>query len=519
MDVYALAAQFRNQLLRRDARAGAELLSAYNVAFDSIQEELTNIARQLGASKTDASPSLFSQQQKLRALQQQVVDAINDLGQQAATITTRDQRTAALTAPQQAARLVKAATEATGEASAAVMTAEASGAFNRLPADVIREVVGVSAKGSPVQDMFAAIARDLGLETGERIKRAMVQGITLGWSPDRIAHLVRREADARGGNPKRNPAVVRRLHGAVRNETLRAYREATRATYLENGDVVQRWRWVSRRSPTTCIVCWSQDGKTFPLNTPFASHQNCRCVQTPVLADEKQDYVTGPEAFAKLEEGVQRDILGESAFNSLRNGEIGGIDDFVELRTSAKWGSSRARRSLEEVLFGKRTARSLEQYLGSTKTKLPKPELADALAGKITAAHKEHEGSTHNRYFGDLSGRKLFAVSVSPERTMILKGRQVPQKLLAEYIEANRHSLSDPRISVGTWYDPENNESIVDMILTETNRKRALKLGSDYNQRGVFDLKASEEIPTGGTGDSGTGKIPATLPPIERRSK
>lgn len=512
MNVYSLAAQFRNQLLRRDARAGAELLSAYNEAFKSMQEELTDIARQIEASKQDASPSLILQQRRMRELQQQVTAAIEDLGQQAAKIATRDQRAAALSAPTEAAQLVAAKT-----AQSAV--AEVGGVFNRLPTDVIREFVGVSRDGSPVREVFDEIARELGLETGERIKREIIKGLTLGWNPERIARQVRRESDARGSNSKRNPAVVRRLHGAVRNETFRAYREATRATYQENDDVVQKWRWVSRKGPTTCIVCWSQDGKTFSLDTPFASHHNCRCVQTPVLIGEKEKYTTGPESFAQLEEGVQRDILGERAFNAWRNGEVESLEDFVETRSSAKWGPSRARRSLEDALSGKRTARSLEQYLGSTKTKLPKPELADALARKIAEVHKAKEGSTHNLYFGDLSGRKLFAVSVFPRQTTKVQGRLVSKQMLAEYLEANQRHLADPRVSVGTWYDPENNESIVDIILTEPGRQRALKLGSDYNQRGIFDLAAGEEIPTGGTGEAGAARIPAELPPMRRGRK
>lgn len=344
MNVYTLAAQFRNQLMRRDARAGAELLAAYNDAFKSIQEELTKIARQIEASKSGVSPSLLLQQRGLKDLQEQVTEAIKNLARQATIITTRDQRTAAGAAQTQAPHLVEVKAVTSG------LKAEVGGVFNRLPTDVISELVGVSADGSPVREVFDSIARDLGLETGARIKQAMIKGLTLGWSPDRIARLVRNEADARGGNPARKPAVVRRLHGAVRNETFRAYREATRASYQQNSDVVKGWRWISKKAPNTCVICWSQDGKVFSLKTPFATHQNCHCVQTPVLIGEKEKYVTGPEHFAELEEGVQRDILGDRAFNALRDGEVEGLEDFVELRTSEKWGPSRARRNLDELL-------------------------------------------------------------------------------------------------------------------------------------------------------------------------
>lgn len=410
-NVYQKVAEFRINLLRRDSVAQRELLLAYNQAFKSIEEELTKIANQLGASREGASPSLFSEQQRLRSLQEQVTEAINDLTDKAAGIATRNQGLAVTAARDEAVQLIAAKTATDDKIARALiekaghkfvgtqeagpgeapfhlfndsesgstlmlqtvtpetlaakvaehrakgtngtMQASVEGIFNKLPADAIAQLVGVSAQGNPVREVFDGIARELGLQTGERIKRALVQGLTLGWSPDRITRLVRREADAQGGNPSRSPAVVRRLHSAVRNETFRAYREATRATYQENSEVVKKWRWVSRQGPSTCVICWSQDGRTFPLSVPFASHPNCRCVMTPMLDREKEKYVTGPEKFDSLEPGVQRSILGDRSFEALEEGKVDEIGDFVEVVHSEKWGTSRARRNLDELLKGK----------------------------------------------------------------------------------------------------------------------------------------------------------------------
>ena len=348
MDVYKLVAVYRMKLLRRDAGAQRELQVAYDQAFDAIDKELTNTARQLEASGPGASPALLQQHGRLRDLKAQVSEAMSELGSKAGTIATREQRFAATSARDEAVQLIEA--KAARAAVRAGARAQVSGVFNRLPSDVIAELVGVSAKGTPVRIVFEGIARDLGLETGERITRGLVQGVTLGWHPDRIARQLRREADAKGSNPARSPVIVRRLHSAVRNEMFRAYRETTRATYQENDDVVKKWRWVSRQSSSTCVVCWSQDGRTFSLSTPFASHPNCRCVPTPVLDGEREKYITGPERFETLEESVQREILGDSAFDAFAAGNVEEIGDFVELVHSPKWGASRRRRSLEDVL-------------------------------------------------------------------------------------------------------------------------------------------------------------------------
>jgi hypothetical protein len=348
MDVYKLVASYRIKLLRRDAGAQRELQVAYDQAFKAINEELTNTARQLEASGPGASPALLQQHGRLKDLQDQVSEAMSDLGHKAGNIATREQRLSVTAARDEAVQLIES--KAARVAVRAGASAQVTGVFNRLPSDVIAELVGVSAKGTPVRIVFEGIARDLGLSTSERITKALVQGVSLGWHPDRIARQVRREADAKGGNPMRSPAVVSRLHGAVRNEMLRAYRETTRATYQENDNVVKKWRWVSRQSPSTCVVCWSQDGRTFPLSTPFASHPHCLCVQTPVLDGEREKYITGPERFETLEESVQREILGDKAFDAFAAGELEEIEQLVRLVQSNKWGPSRTRVSLEEAL-------------------------------------------------------------------------------------------------------------------------------------------------------------------------
>lgn len=411
-NAYQLVAEFRLNLLRRDTAARAELLAAYQNSFRDIQAEIKSLTTRLLAGET---PSLLSQRARMLELQRQVQERIMSLSQKAATLTIRNQQAVVSSAKDEAVRLIaaqarKALDELTDTATARKLieaagftfrgTQEAgpgeapwqmfndpqtgstlmlqkvtpktlaekiiesrmkfasgeagvSGSFSTFPHEAFTQLVGVS-RGNPIHEIFSDLAEDLGDVTADRIKQALIRGVAMGESPDRVTRRIMREAAAQDGNPTRPPVVVRRLQMTVRNETFRAYREATRLVYKQSS-IVKGWRWVSRQSPLTCVVCWANDGKVFPLNTPFASHPNCRCVSTPVL-DNEEAYITGPEAFDELEPGVQKSILGDRAFAAFAAGDIDSLEDFVKVVRSRKWGESRVRRSLEQLLGRKQAA-------------------------------------------------------------------------------------------------------------------------------------------------------------------
>lgn len=350
-DLLKLMAEFRAGLLRREAAAQKQLLESYNESWRAIE---TEIARLVALSQEDdAARSITFEIDRLRALEAQVMEAVRELGLQAAEITESEQREFATRATMHAKRMADVAAASSRGSSASV-----AGSFQTLARGAIESFVGASGDGSPLRDSFDGIAKGLGLETGERVRRAMIQGLTLGMNPRDVARMVRREADAKGTNPQRNPAIIRRLNTAARTEIFRAYRESTRATYQANSRVVKGWRHAAKRDSSTCIVCWARHGKVFPLNVPMATHPNCRCVMLPVT-DENAKFETGEERFNKLERGVQKDILGDKAFEAWEQREITSLDEFVGERQSEKWGVTLYRRSLKEIQINRESIREV----------------------------------------------------------------------------------------------------------------------------------------------------------------
>jgi hypothetical protein len=54
---------------------------------------------------------------------------------------------------------------------------------------------------------------------------------------------------------------------------------------------------------------------------------------------------------------------------------------------------------------------------------------------------------------------------------------------------------------IGGWHDTEHGEVVLDPVENIQDRDKAVALGAERNQQAIWDVKAGEEIPTGGTGD------------------
>ncbi len=145
-------------------------------------------------------------------------------------------------------------------------------------------------------------------------------------------------------------------------------------------------------------------------------------------------------------------------------------------------------------------ANDLKRYLSDAALMLPSQRSAVEAAQEILGLHESSAGSTFNLYFGNQAGQRLYSVSIYPERSLIVPGRQVTVEILQAFIEANGDLLLDPRCCVGTWYDPDADETYVDVSVTLSKKRDVVTLGKRYNQVGVFDLLRMKYIPTGGSG-------------------
>ena len=117
--------------------------------------------------------------------------------------------------------------------------------------------------------------------------------------------------------------------------------------------------------------------------------------------------------------------------------------------------------------------------------------------------HSEYGGSTFNNLFGDVGGQPYTSVSIFTDRTKKIKGKDVTQKDIDNFIKNNK-SIFDQHesLSVGTWFNPKDGFTYIDIssVIPKSKQKEAEALGKKHNQISIFDLETFEEIETGGDG-------------------
>jgi hypothetical protein len=162
-------------------------------------------------------------------------------------------------------------------------------------------------------------------------------------------------------------------------------------------------------------------------------------------------------------------------------------------------------------------AASLIEFLGDS-TPRPPPRRATALAGEVAAWLTQNEGATFSLYFGNMAGLGLYAVSLYPERSVVVPRRSVDSPLLRRFVEDNADLLSDPRNGIGVWYSEALDAVYLDVSAILPSRQEAVALGERYNQEAIYDLALGEVIDTGGTGEQrgGWAEEADRLPPLSR---
>ena len=434
--IYEVAQQFQRELGLSQQAAEDQMLAAWRDAYGKIRTEyqavLDKIADAVEAGD-DVSPAWLYQQTRLEA----------------ADATAREQM--ALYA-RQAENGVERAQEAAvrqGQAHAAALTQEAvtsaglSGSFVDLNPDNLRHLTGHLADGSPLAGLFSG----LGDEVATQARNALVQGVTLGWNPNKMATMIGQSLDM----PRHRAITV------MRTESQRVYREVARETYQANDDVLVGWVWTASLSARTCPACLAMHGTVHPVTETLDGHPRCRCAmvpQTPSWADlgiEGVEDVRPPsrdaEAWLKAQPPrTQRAILG-AKYAPWARGEIS-MGDMVARTHSPDWGSMRRERSLVEIRQG-RNANTLPEVKPKAPpqqrtTSMLAPEQYEALRpGRAWSAEKRDailtamRATPEGKVLADTLERFQDGGSIARLRTKIDK------RLAGETIDATSAARAD----------------------------------------------------------------------------
>lgn len=321
------------------ARETAELqrlVDAYAAINKAAQADAEALALQIIASGKMPTEAQLRKLSRYRELMDTVEGELAEY-QSFMRVELRGQSTLALTEGERDARLL---------ASLSARGAGLDVQMRALNVEVIEQLVGFLDPRGPLYERLGM----LGGWTSEQVSAKVIDAIAKGLNPrTTAAMLTARIGDAVTGALGMGLTDSLRM---MRTCQIWAYRESSRASYLANSDVVEKYIWFAELDSATCPVCISKHGSIHDLSEPLNGHFNCRCTPIPITIGEELVIATGEEWFNTLTEAEQKQALGHGKYDAWKNGKIT-LADIVGEHDDTVYGRMVSEKSLKELTGGK----------------------------------------------------------------------------------------------------------------------------------------------------------------------
>lgn len=113
------------------------------------------------------------------------------------------------------------------------------------------------------------------------------------------------------------------------------------------------------------------------------------------------------------------------------------------------------------------------------------------VAETITNIHNKEGGSTIDQRTGRAI-KEGFPVGIGESET--LSKQKITTEDILKFRVEHAESLAQPNRQIGTWYDKENKNSVLDVVEVAPTEENAIELGRQYGERYVINLATGEEI-------------------------
>lgn len=208
--------------------------------------------------------------------------------------------------------------------------------------EAIEKLLGYLEPGGPLMSKVAGM-------TGwavEKVREAIISGVGMGKNPLTTAReLAKGIEGALGMNLTDSMRMMRTVQ-------LYSYREANRANFLANSDVVKGWIWYAELDDVCCMSCVAMHGTFHTLDETLDDHHNGRCTMLPVTYTMDQENVvnqTGEDWFKSLGESDQRKMMGPGKFEAWKEGKFE-LNQIPVQKEDDVYGLMRTEASLKELL-------------------------------------------------------------------------------------------------------------------------------------------------------------------------
>ncbi|MFA5151991.1 MAG: hypothetical protein WC554_05475 [Clostridia bacterium] len=247
INIVELAKQFREALAKRDNKALTQIINAYGDIYSRLQDKINLLTLQIAAMDPPTAAAI----RKLDSYKSLVVSIEQEL--------TKFQGYAGTVMQQSASDAVKL-----GVTNARTLTLAGnpavSSVWRNLNPTAIESLVSYFGEGSPLMKRLDTLAGENALKVAQTI----IDNVALGNNPKTIAGLIRQSL---GGGLTDALRMTRTVQ-------LYSYREANRASYVANGDVVKGWYWMSALDPNSCMSCIAMHGTFHTNDEVLNDHHN-----------------------------------------------------------------------------------------------------------------------------------------------------------------------------------------------------------------------------------------------------
>lgn len=359
-DVSAIARRFRAELAAGEDRAYRRMRREWRAVQSAIAADIAVIEARIRAARAAGIPNdgivdLLNRERRLQALADAVAEQVARFTPAARDLAVAHIEAAAAAGPVDARAMMAWGTPP-----------EFTLDTIRLPVGAVEQVVG-QVRSPQFVALFDRRMADAGRTLAEALGDELRDGVARGLNPRRIASRMRAVSAL---SAEHTPLPLSRARMIARTEAMRAYRDASVATYGQNTDVVSGWVWISGLDRRTCGSCIAQHGSEHPLTEQMATHPNCRCVAAPLVkpwrelgvnAGREPDPVpSGARWFASRPPREQEAILGRAKAAAVRSRRVT-LTDFVQRDTSPQWGASTREASLAQATRNAERRRALAQ--------------------------------------------------------------------------------------------------------------------------------------------------------------
>jgi len=344
---------FRARVTALDDRAASQIVKTYLGSYAKIETRFNRLLAQIaGKEATKGQITRLWQDMNLTAY---IVKELARFAGLAGPLVTRTQAVAIALAEDHALKMVNAALPPGIDMK---ILADAGLAWQAPDPETLASMIGFATDANGAKSPLRALFLEANASGADAARDALTDGIVRGLSPRQVKNAL---ADALGDGLTRSLTIAR-------TETLRAYREGTRAHYEANGDIVKGYKRLAALDSLTCMACIALDGQEYPTDLALPTHPNCRCTTVPITVTNKElgldvpeapsSFETGQDWFLRQSETTQLEMMGAGRFAAWQEGKVE-LDGFVDYSDSQKWGLSEHEATLSGMLAGETGIRDL----------------------------------------------------------------------------------------------------------------------------------------------------------------